>query len=133
MIRMFEYTRDEVDFLYSEVERACAKKGEHINIHVISQFIKAGDFFLRGYAANGPTFEFDGLKWVDKDGEIYRVLFQPFQYKGDYFTEFYPVITVNDRTGSSWGRLHMIKKENRYLKTTDNDWCMYDLHERKEI
>lgn len=133
MIRMFEYTRDEVDFLYSEVERACANKGEHINISVISQFIKVGDFFLRGYAANGPTFEFNGLKWVDTDGEIYRVLFQTFQYRDDYVGEFYPVITVNDRTGSSSGRLYMIKKENRYLKTTDNDWCMYDFSERKEL
>ena len=128
MIDMFEYTRDEVDFIYSEIERACMNrdKYEHIDIHRISLFVKAGDFYLRGYAANGPLFEFNGPKWVE-NGEIYRVLFQTWPLKNHPLAEFIPVITVDDRTKSSSGNLSMIKKENRYLQTTDNDWQMYDL------
>ena len=96
MIDMFEYTRDEVDFIYSEIERACMNrdKYEHIDIHRISLFVKAGDFYLRGYAANGPLFEFNGPRWVE-NGEIYRVLFQTWPLKNHPLAEFIPVITVD--------------------------------------
>ena len=113
MISPFEYTPEEVAYLYSEIEFA-ANNHESINMNKISNFIKTGDFYLCGSGANGLLFTFNGLKWIE-NGKIYHCLIQPQIRHGNIMPKWYPVITVDDRTGSSSGNLHMIKRENRYI------------------
>ncbi len=122
MIRPFEYTPKEVDFIYSEIENA-VNSHSAINMEKISTFIKPGDFYLFGSGANGLLFSFNGLKWVE-DGRIYNCLIQPQIRHGNILPEWYPVITTDDRELSSSGILHMIKKENRYIpeRITKSGW-----------
>ena len=119
MIAMFEYTAEEIDFLYSAVEEAVANHTHISNsdMNKISKFIHAGDFYLDSVAANGLLFTFNGLKWVDTDGTIYVCMIQPHQNKDIPWPVWEPVITVDDRTHSSSGQLQMIRKENRYIGT----------------
>lgn len=124
MIEMFTYSAKEIDLIYSAIEEAVAERRQ-IDMRKICDYVKPGDFYLTGEAANGFVFTFMGLKWI-QDGEIYTCLIQPqFRY-GDPFERWYPVITVDDRTHSSSGCLDMIKKENRYIDTSV-DWVMTEL------
>ncbi len=126
MITKFEYTPQEIECLYSEVEKAVTSN-KPLDLYKVSEFIKPGDFYMCGLAANGLTFAFNGLKWL-KDGRIYTILFQP--YPGKVISpEWYPVISVNDRDGRSSGNLSMVKKENRYIPAEDikSGWIMRTL------
>lgn len=127
MICPFEYTPEEVDLLYSEMENA-AQNHESVNMDKISGFIKPGDFYLYGSGANGLHFAFNGLKWI-KDGTIYHCLIQPKIRHGNILPEWYPVITVDDREFFSSGNLDMIKKENRYIPEhmTSSGWVQRTL------
>ncbi len=113
MIGRREYSKEEIDTLYSVVEDAVAER-KPVDMFKISRFIKTGDFYLISDGANGLLFSFDGLKWV-KDNRIYCCLIQPQIYGGDIMPTWYPVITYDDRSRSSSGDLSMIKKENRYM------------------
>lgn len=124
MIEMHYYTPREIDTIYSAIEEAVAEK-KAIDMLEISEFIRPGDFYLVGYATNGPIFSFMGLKWI-QDGEIFLVRIQPHAVAGDPIVQWHPVITVNERTHSSWGRLDMIKKKNRYIDTSTG-WAMREL------
>lgn len=124
MIEMHYYSAKEIDTLYSAIEKAVAEK-KAIDMLEISEFIRPGDFYLVGYAANGPIFSFMGLKWI-QDGEIYLLRIQPHSIAGDPIVQWFPVITVNERTHSSSGCLDMIKKENRYIDTSIG-WAMREL------
>lgn len=118
MIQMFEYTKEEVDKLYSAVENS-VQNHNPIDMQLISKIIHAGDLYLFGMSSGGPVFCFNGLKWV-RDGRIYCCQIQP-QNRGDVLPEWIPVITFDDRTWTSSGDLSMICKENRYL-STDPGW-----------
>ncbi|MCR5613231.1 hypothetical protein [Treponema sp.] len=114
MITLQNYTSEEIDLLYSVVEDAVKNK-KPVDLFSLHAIIKPGDFYLRGNAANGYVFQFNGLKWIE-DGEIYNCLIQPQIRFNDVLPIWVPVITYNDRNYSSSGRLSMIKKENRYIK-----------------
>lgn len=114
MIDIYSYTTEEIDLLYSVVEEA-VKTREPIEMYKIDHIVHRGDFCLTGSGANGLHFTFNGLKWVDDDGDIFTCLIQPQVIYGCTEPMWYPVITINDRDRGSWGRLHMIKKENRYI------------------
>ena len=124
MIEAFTYSAKEIDLIYSAVEEAVAEK-KQIDMLKICDYVKPGDFYLNGLATNGFVFTFMGLKWI-QDGEIYTCLIQPHIQYGDILVGWYPVITVNDRTHTSSGRLNMIKKENRYIDTSVN-WVVREL------
>ena len=126
MIEPFVYTPKEMDTLYGEVEHA-AQNHTHIDMFKLSRIVRPGDFYLVGDGANGLHFTFAGLKWV-YEGEIYICLIQP-QVTRDVLPKWYPVITVNDRDHSSWGRMHMIRKEYRYCKIIDPGWAREDITE----
>ncbi len=117
MIEMGDYSREEIDFIYTAVEEAVKTHGS-VNINKISEFIRNGDFYLCGQGSNGTFFTFNGLKLVEKHGDedrIYTCLIQPTYKYGAYQPDWKPVITIDDRFHSSSGDLHMIKKENRYM------------------
>lgn len=116
MIAMFEYSAEAIDALYTAIENA-VQSNSHVNMDVITKYIHQGDFYLRGNATNGLCFTINGLKWVDKDGEIYHCLLQPQIIHGRIWPEWEVIITVNDRTYTSSGRTHMIQKENRYISS----------------
>ncbi|MBE5847855.1 MAG: hypothetical protein E7300_09295 [Lachnospiraceae bacterium] len=124
MIEMHYYTPREIDTIYTAIEEAVAAK-KKIDMLTISEFIKPGDFYLVGHAANGPIFSFMGLKWI-QDGDIFLVRIQPHVIAGDPIVQWYPVIVVNERTHSSCGCLDMIRKENRYIDTSKG-WAMREL------
>ena len=113
MIHQQNYTKEEIDLLYSVVEDV-VKNNKPVDLFKIDGIIKAGDFFLYGNAANGLVFQFNGLKWIE-NGEIYNCLIQPQIRFKDSLPAWIPVITYNDKNHLSSGRLSMIKKENRYL------------------
>lgn len=122
MIDIQNYTPSQVDLLYSIVEEAVLTR-EEIDFFKIIEFLKPEDFYLFGRGTNGLLFQFNGLKWVDDDGEIYNCLIQPQVRLKSLFPKWYPVITYNDRDRSSSGILSMIKKENRYNKIIEPGWA----------
>ncbi len=127
MIAMFEYTPEQVEYIYEAVEESAAS-GKPIPISVmnrISEFIHPGDFYLHSVAANGLLFSFNGLRWIE-DNIIYRCYLQAHIYGGHPFPMWHPVITLDERTYSSSGRLSMLTKENRYLITKPG-WQMNTL------
>lgn len=120
MIEMATYTPEQMDILYTAVEEAVANHTA-IDMTKIARIIKPGDFYLFKNATNGLAFTLSGLKWV-QDGEAYIVLIQV-EKTNDFFPQWYPTITVNDRTHSSSGNRDFIKKENRYISTSPG-WVM---------
>ena len=69
MIHQQNYTKEEIDLLYSVVEDAILNN-KPVDLFKIDGIIKSADFFLYGSAANGFVFQFNGLKWIE-NGEIY--------------------------------------------------------------
>lgn len=112
MIEPFEYSIAEIELLYSIIEKAVQNK-DGINVSIVSDFIRSGDFCCVGSAANGLLFEFRGLKWI-VDGKIYRCRFQPHVIHGNPFPVWYPVISTEEQSGTSSGDISMFTKENRY-------------------
>ncbi len=129
MIAMHEYTPKEIDYIYSAVEEAATsgKPIDEVKMNLISQYVHPGDFYLKGTAANGLVFTFDGLRWIE-NGRIYSCLLQPLVYHEHILPVWKPVITFDDRDHTSSGRLSMLKKENRYINT-DQKWAMRRLDE----
>lgn len=116
MINFYFYSSEQLDKIYSCVEEAVATR-KPIKFWEIERFLLPGDFYWIGNAsANGYVFEFNGLRWIE-DGEIYSCRIQPQILPNSIIPEWVPIISRNERTGSSSGVLSMIKKENRYDKT----------------
>lgn len=115
MIRMFDYSFEEVETLYSIVEESVKNK-KPIDMQAISEIIKIGDFYLHGVGMGGELFTFNGLKWVDNN-RIYYCLIQPQLRNNKLSVQWMPVGSVDDRDYRSSGNLSMIQKENRYIST----------------
>ena len=129
MITMFEYTAEEIDYIYSAVEEAAANRMpvDENKMLKISTFIHPGDFYMSSYVSGGGlSFIFNGLRWV-KDGIVYTCQLESVISKDHLFPAWKPAITNDDRTLASSGDLSMLKKEYRYIDT-DMKWAMRGSH-----
>ena len=65
MIAMFEYTAEEIDYIYSAIEEAAENRKpiDENKMYEISTFIRPGDFYMVRYInGGGPAFTFNGLR-----------------------------------------------------------------------
>ena len=128
MIAMFEYTAEEIDYIYSAIEEAAASRKpiDENKMFVISGFIHPGDFYMRGNVSGGGlSFSFNGLRWI-RDGIIYTCQLESVLSRKHIFPAWKPAITNNDQTLTSSGDLSMLRKEYRYLDTS-RGWQMRTL------
>ena len=110
-----DYTKEEVEKIYSAVEEALEKDDPLLDIDAIAPIIHDGDFFMHSRGVL-PLFCFNGLRWI-KDGQVSTVLIQiqerPYASDG---LGWVVADVVDDRNLISLGDRSSIRKEYRYTK-----------------
>lgn len=113
-----QYTRDEMDRLFCEVERSVIND-RAIDLHKIEDILLPGDFTLSGVSASVDIemfFEIKGLRWEYED-EIYSALISPcVRFRHIPCVEWCVTMTMCEsgkNAGTCCKRTHMLAKNYR--------------------